>query len=84
MLTLTFYIHENKIVLNQKACLINWVLLVSNSVFHYFLDSILLVPFNFNNQNKHLQLIDFVLNKVFFFFFEILHIKILVNKYYFW
>ncbi len=33
--------------------------------FHYFLDSILMVPLNFNNQ-KHLQLIDFILKKLFF------------------
>ncbi len=32
---------------------------LSNSVFHNFLDSILTVPFSFNNQ-MHLQLIDFI------------------------
>ncbi len=49
--------------INQKACLINWVLSVPNSVFHYFLDSILMVLLIFNNQ-KHLQLIDFIYKKI--------------------
>ncbi len=35
------------------------VLSVPNSIFQYFLDSILMVPLNCNNQ-KHLQLIDFI------------------------
>ncbi len=40
-----------------------------------------MVPLNFNNQ-KHLQLIDFMLKKHFFFFLEILHIYIfLLNKF---
>ncbi len=56
--------------INQKACLINWVLQLSlpNSVFHYFLDSILMVPLHFNNQ-KHLQLIDFIYKKKSLFIF---------------
>ncbi len=33
--------------INKKACLINLVLPVPNYVFHYFLDSILMVPFKF-------------------------------------
>ncbi len=48
--------------INQKACLINWVLqfyLYQILFSIYFLDSILMVPLNFNNQ-KHLQLIDFI------------------------
>ncbi len=50
--------------INQKACLINCftVLSLLNYVFHYFLDSILMVPLHFNNQ-KHLQLIDFIFLK---------------------
>ncbi len=47
--------------INQKACLINWVLqfyLYQILFSIYFPDSILMVPLNFNNQ-KHLQLIDF-------------------------
>ncbi len=40
-----------------------------------------MVPLNFNNQ-KHLQLIDFMLKNIFSFFLEILHIYIfLLNKF---
>ncbi len=44
--------------INQKACFINWVLqfyLYQNYVFHYFLDSILMVLLKFNQ--NHLQFI---------------------------
>ncbi len=84
--------------INQKACLINWVLqfylyqILFSIIygfhffffffFFFFLDSILMVPLNFNNQ-KHLQLIDFMLKKnIFSFFLEIRHIYIfLLNKF---
>ncbi len=63
--------------INQKACLINWVL---QFYFYQILFSIIFwIPLNFNNQH-HLQLIDFMI--YFLFFSEILHICIfLLNKF---
>ncbi len=56
--------------INQKACLINWVLqfYLYQILFSIILDFILMVPLNFNNQ-KHLQLIDFIIN-IFYIFFS--------------
>ncbi len=46
------------------------VLSVPNSVFHYFLDSILMVPLNFNNKSISNYLICFSLSIFFFLFFS--------------
>ncbi len=50
--------------INQKACLINWVL---QFYLYQILVSILMVPLNFNNQ-KHLQLINLLLIIIIFFY----------------
>ncbi len=69
--------------INQKACFINWVLqfyLYQNYVFHYFLDSILMVLLKFNNQN-HLQFnFIFMYYYYYFIFSEILHIDIYFHR----
>ncbi len=63
--------------INQNTQFLDTVLSLPNSVFHYFPDSILMVPLNLNSQ-KHLQLMFFL----FVCFFEILHIYIfLLNKF---
>ncbi len=43
--------------INQKACLINWVL--QFYLYQILFSIIFWIPLNFNNQ-KHLQLIDFM------------------------
>ncbi len=62
----SYFIIENCI--NQKACLINWVL--QFYLYQILFSIILMVPVNFNNQ-KHIQLIYIIYFK--FSFSEILH-----------
>ncbi len=54
--------------INQKACLINWVLqFYLYQILFSIIYSILMVPLNFNKQ-KHLQLIDFFYFYYYYFF----------------